>query len=74
MNTPRHASDSQIAHLFDASSPARQRAPGPPEEFQGMTFEQWSEANAARIWQLMRAGDCRALSFDQLARALWAQL
>lgn len=45
-----------------------------PDEIRGMTFEQWVEVNAERIWMLMRAGDCRDRSFNDVAERLWSEL
>ena len=46
----------------------------PPEEFRGMTFDQWVEQNAERIWVLLRASEQRDLSFNTLAEKLWSRL
>ncbi|MEO8466277.1 MAG: hypothetical protein ABI640_13115 [Gammaproteobacteria bacterium] len=69
MNTPAHASDADIDRLLEARG-----GPGSPEEIRGMTLEQWTAQNADRIWKLLRTGDCRHMSFNDLARALWNQL
>jgi len=49
-------------------------APLPRDEFQGITFDAWIEQNADRIWTLMRVGDLRDRSFNDLAEQLWSEL
>jgi len=48
--------------------------PAAPEEDRGMTFEQWLEQNAERIWTVLRASERRDTSFNTLAEELWSQL
>ncbi len=53
---------------------AQRPRPAPPEEQRGMTFDEWVERNADRIWAVMRTGDIRDTSFNSVAEQLWSQL
>lgn len=55
-------------------SAALATAPAPRDEYLGMTFDQWVEQNAERIWMLLRAGARRDVTFNDLAEHVWSQL
>ena len=57
-----------------AVSAALATAPAPRDEYLGMTFDQWVEQNAERVWTLLCASDRRDVTFNDLAEQLWSQL
>jgi hypothetical protein len=56
---------------FPPRQPPPERGSGAPLAHPAMTFEQFADANADRIWRLLVTTDRRHCSFDQLARELW---
>jgi hypothetical protein len=68
------AGGAAVTNVVDLRPGLRFVRPPAREEFHGMTFEQWVEQNADRIWQLLRAGDVRDRSFNDVAERLWSEL
>lgn len=44
------------------------------DTYLGLTFEEWVEQNAERIWEFLRAGDLRDRSFNDVAERMWSAL
>lgn len=61
-------------NVVDLRPGIRLLRPPAREELRGMTFEQWVEQNVDRIWLLLRAGDLRDRSFNDIAERLWSEL
>jgi hypothetical protein len=65
-----------VTNVVDLRPGLRLVRPPARDELHGMTFEQWVEHNVDRIWlwQLLRAGDVRDRSFNDVAERLWSEL
>lgn len=80
---------SNVTPLFPRSGDKYRRAPGSrlhdqlveirrrsaaPLVHPAMTFEEFAELNAERIWDVLVIGDRRDVTFNQLAAEMWRQL